>query len=356
NGQLFFPASDDVHGIELWRSDGTTPGTVLVKDINPNNDGPGNHGSDPISLTVVNGKLFFVALDYVGWDGGRLWKSDGTATGTLQVKPNLKVVGSYYPGSSWLTDVAGTLFFVADDGAHGSELWKSDGSTAGTTLVKDLLPGPGSSKITDLTNVNGTLLFTALDDTGGRALWRSDGTSAGTRPLQQVAPPNSDYASTSIALSGDSLFFTADDGAIGHELWVIPTVAGVGAALISPTLAKAPAGSSAAIPISYLNKGRMNAHAITLTATLDPRLAYIDDTSGVVPTVSGAKVTWRLPSAGFLDGRDFYLRVRLPDAPVGTRLPLTLWMVAAGLDGQTTEDSVQTEVAVANEYYLPLTR
>ena len=118
----------------------------------------------------------------------------------------------------------------------------------------------------------------------------------------------------------------------------------------------APAGGSAAIPISYLNKGRTSAHAITLTATLDPRLAYIDDTSGVAPTVSGAKVTWRLPSAGFLDGRDFYLRVRLPDAPVGTRLPLTLWMGAAGLDGQTAEDSVQTEVAVANIYYLPLTR
>jgi ELWxxDGT repeat protein len=349
NGQLFFPASDDIHGIELWRSDGTTAGTVLVKDINPDNNGSGDPGSNPISLTAINGKLFFVA-------GCRLWKSDGTAAGTIQVKPNLKVVGYAYPGSSWLTDVDGTLFFVADDGTHGSELWRSDGSTAGTTLVKDLLPGSGSPKIADLTNVNGTLLFTALDDTGGRALWRSDGTAVGTRPLQQVAPPNSDFASTSIALSGDSLFFTADDGATGHELWVIPTVAGVGAALTLPTPATAPAGGSAAIPISYLNRGRTSARAITLTATLDPRLEYIDDTSGVAPTVSGAKVTWRLPSAGFLDGRDFYLRVRLPNAPLGTRLPLTLWMVVAGPDGQTNEDSVQTEVMVANIYYLPLAR
>jgi hypothetical protein len=105
-----------------------------------------------------------------------------------------------------------------------------------------------------------------------------------------------------------------------------------------------------------LNRGRTSARTITLTATLDPRLAYIDDTSGVAPTVNGAKITWRLPSAGFLDGRDFYLRVRLPNAPIGTRLPLTLRMVAAGQDGQTNEDSVQTEVAVANIYYLPLAR
>src|SRR5262245_52235382 len=33
NGTLFFSDSDDVHGVELWKSDGTEAGTVLVKDI-----------------------------------------------------------------------------------------------------------------------------------------------------------------------------------------------------------------------------------------------------------------------------------------------------------------------------------
>ena len=38
-GTLFFTANDGINGTELWKSDGTAAGTVLVKDINPGSDG-----------------------------------------------------------------------------------------------------------------------------------------------------------------------------------------------------------------------------------------------------------------------------------------------------------------------------
>ncbi len=40
NGTLFFTADDGMNGSELWKSDGTEAGTVMVKDINPAGDLP----------------------------------------------------------------------------------------------------------------------------------------------------------------------------------------------------------------------------------------------------------------------------------------------------------------------------
>src|SRR5207248_3407933 len=88
--------------------------------------------SSPRNLTNVNGTLFFGAYD--GSNLWKLWKSDGTAAGTV-------VVNTLARDPSNLTNVNGTLYFSADDGANGRELWKSDGTAAGTTLVKDIYPG-----------------------------------------------------------------------------------------------------------------------------------------------------------------------------------------------------------------------
>ena len=54
-------------------------------------------------------------------------------------------LGSISGGAADLTNVNGTLYFAADDGTNSLELWKSDGTAAGTVLVKDIAPGPSGS-------------------------------------------------------------------------------------------------------------------------------------------------------------------------------------------------------------------
>ena len=145
-GTLFFVADDGVHGEELWKTDGTTAGTVLVKDINPAGSG-GRYQYGPTNLTAVGNTLFFSDND--GKHGQQLWKSDGTKAGTVMVTDLTSGGGSYYyDGPTDLTAVGNTLFFTDDDGTHGRELWKSDGTKAGTAMVKDITPGSGGNGTT----------------------------------------------------------------------------------------------------------------------------------------------------------------------------------------------------------------
>src|SRR5439155_1018665 len=118
---LFFECNYD----QVWKSDGTAAGTVLVKDLG----GTGPSGS-ATQLTTEGGTLYF--------SGFELWKTDGTASGTVMVKDINPGAGSSFDPSYGAPAVMnGVLYFAADDGAHGRELWKSDGTAAGTVMVYD---------------------------------------------------------------------------------------------------------------------------------------------------------------------------------------------------------------------------
>lgn len=215
NGTLFFAATEGISNTELWKSDGTAGGTVIVADINPGLIGP--PGSNPTQLTNMSGTLFFAADD--GETGIELWKSDGTTTGTTQIKN----INMSFPGAASspqnLTVVGNTLLFTANDGAHGQELWRSDGTPGGTALVKDIYTGAFDAAPGNLTNVDGTLYFTANDGVSGIELWKSDGTPTGTIQVKDIYPGAPDAAPSNLANSNGTLLFAANDGLNGVELW-----------------------------------------------------------------------------------------------------------------------------------------
>jgi len=248
NGRLFFFASDEFGGIELWSSDGTAADTTRVKRLttNPGDAALVNTG-DKLFLLVessdasvdgvwisdgteggtvrvaagsplpsngavsIAGTIFFSA----GEEGDvELWKSDGTASGTLRVKDiEPGPLGSF---PQYLTVVAERLYFIAWDADTGYELWTSDGTEAGTVRVQDIDPGPASSFPFLLTAVDGVLFFSAEDGRGGRELWRSDGTPSGTRLVKAVAVATG--YNNILAVDG-TLFFAGHDARDGFELW-----------------------------------------------------------------------------------------------------------------------------------------
>ncbi len=210
NGVLYFAANDSVNGTELWKTDGTAAGTVLVKDIYA-----GFSSSSPGSFMNVNGTLFFAAGD--GNNGTELWKSDGTAAGTVLVKDIY--VGFSSSSPRYFMNAGGTLFFQAYDGSTGYELWKSDGTAAGTVLVKDIYSGFSSSSPKYFTNVNGTLFFTASDGVYGTELWKTDGTTAGTVMVKDIYANSTSSTPRYLTNVNGTLFFSANESSTGRELW-----------------------------------------------------------------------------------------------------------------------------------------
>jgi ELWxxDGT repeat protein len=215
-GVTVFSAFDDATGRELYASDGTPGGTILLKDINA---GAGSSLIADGNLPVILGsRLFFVADD--GVHGRELWKTDGTPTGTVLVK-------DIFPGArsadiDQLTVAGGRLFFVADDGVHGRELWKTDGTPVGTAMVADIVSGAGSPVIQGLTAIDSLVLFSADDGVHGRELWRSDGVAAGTFQVADIAPGAAPSSPLGFTLAGPNVYFAANDGVTGFEPWAVP--------------------------------------------------------------------------------------------------------------------------------------
>ena len=198
----------------LWSSDGTEQGTVAIRRFEPGRNGP----PELRGLMAIGGRAFFVAEEEES--GVELWTSDGTRDGTHIVRDLNPGPADSSPGLAAFGD---RVVFSADDGVHGHEPWTTDGTAAGTAMLADLSPGPSGSDPWEFSDIDGMLAF-AADDGRGRAPWVSDGTASGTRRVPADSP-FAPVAPAGFTRVGSRVFFTADDVLKGNELWAFDLAA-----------------------------------------------------------------------------------------------------------------------------------
>ncbi|HEX5718309.1 MAG TPA: ELWxxDGT repeat protein [Thermoanaerobaculia bacterium] len=204
-GKVLFPAFEASSGTEIWVSDGTPEGTRLVRDLCPG----------PCSSTFrLLGAAGNVGIFWVNGDGNfrdpvELWRTDGTAAGTFRLSSNADGgpgTDCFVVESTPAASLGGLLLLSLSSPEAGCELWRTDGTAAGTVLVKDILPGPDNSVPNQFAVAGGQLYFFTVDP-GGAGLWRSDGTAAGTTFLHSF-PVNTPRRNLTAA--GSRVFFIAD--------------------------------------------------------------------------------------------------------------------------------------------------
>jgi len=256
----FLSLKTAAEGRELWNTDGTVAGTVLVKDINV---GTGSSNPSSIVKRESDGMYFFTThingiYSIYKTDGAeantnlvlaipqadtarhmsdlivegdtiffttksnttfKLWKSNGISTGTVVVKELTATGGD---ASGYLNSINGKAFFNYDSSTYGEEAWISDGSALGTVILKNIWSGSGDSDFAkgSVIKFNGKLFSEADDGSGkGSEVWMTDGTSAGTELLKDIEVGSDGSLPADFVVADDVFYFTAFTTGVGTQLW-----------------------------------------------------------------------------------------------------------------------------------------
>ncbi len=251
NNIVLFTATDATHGNEIWKTDGTSAGTALVKHINPGTASstsieifPGYFEAFFVGFHIFNSKAYFVASD--GTSSGQVWGTDGTAANTILVKDlSPGSIGFRFPFVIDAVNLPGKFIFPYGDGTSRSELWASDGTPGGTVLFESFSPAtPGTPPLifipysVDFVNqtltsplFNGKFFFAAGTTAQGTELWSSDGSTGGTAIVKDINPGPGDGIDFSIGdgsylYTSSTFFFGASEPTDGGELWRTDGTAG----------------------------------------------------------------------------------------------------------------------------------
>lgn len=221
NNNIYFTATDGTTGQELYKTDGTESGTVLLKDINPTSTSRDNltfpSGSDSPFIGSVNGFLFFLAND--GTNGMELWRTDGTEVGTIMID-NINQSAQESDIKN-ITVLSNEILFNAQklDGTY--ELFTTDGNTIQPFLSKYGISSLSKPYILGESQ-SGDLFFTAFSPSYGYELFKlSSNVISLVKDI--LTEPTEEYLSYDreafVATTEDKAYFLRDDNEHGVELW-----------------------------------------------------------------------------------------------------------------------------------------
>ncbi|MCA8951416.1 MAG: hypothetical protein KDE27_18050 [Planctomycetes bacterium] len=253
--RILFSAQSVSEGNEPWISDGTPAGTRLLLDINP-----GPEGSSPNEFTAFHGKVYFVASE--PGTGLELWESDGTAAGTLLAADVFAGPSSSVPAHLHVLPGGGALLFQARSPSFGYDLYSYD-PVAGTATRLAVLNASSFNGPRDFHDVGGRTLFSSWSATTGQELWVTDGSAAGTQVIDLVPGPGDSTPRLDDAIVlGSTLYFAATTAAAGTELW-----SSDGTAAGTQLVADIVPGAGSSTPKALANLGGVLAFAAETPAT-----------------------------------------------------------------------------------------
>jgi ELWxxDGT repeat protein len=215
DGFILYLSGTPNTGLELWRSDGTLPGTVLVTTM-----GQGVQFSQlgqDIVMTRVGDRAIFQSEN--AQNGPQLWSSDGTASGTVPLIATPTPNGSGY--SQPLLGVAGTHGYYAVYNGTEFQVVATDGTVAGTHVLAD------AGQI-DQNGISDTQV--AGDDTLAFIYTYHLDASGNVKHLYAYSPPSNAvthlldapmlYAGQPMLAYSGQLYFTGSDPVHSDNPWV----------------------------------------------------------------------------------------------------------------------------------------
>jgi ELWxxDGT repeat protein len=332
DGFILYLSGNANNGLQLWRSDGTLPGTTMVMNM-----GPGvqlSQLSQDIVMTRVGDRAIFQSEN--AQNGPQLWGSDGTAQGTVPLIATPTPSGSGYVQP--LLGVVGTHGYYAIYTGTDLRVVVTDGTLAGTHVLTEAGPLDLSGLITNNTpnsnQVAGddtlTFLYTYHFDASGNTKHLYAYTPQSNALTDLLDAPVLDGAEPMLAYNGQ-LYFRGSDPVHSDNPWVSDgTVAGthilVNLSNVAPIAGNDSASSEndAPVTIDVLANDSESGGTIDTTSV---QIVSMPAHGSVSVTASGSIVY--TPVAGFAGSDSFAYAVKDVQGALSNVAAVTVSVTAA---------------------------